>query len=271
MELYGLLGEKLSHSLSPEIHTRIFDLINIKGAYKLFEVKEEDIEKFIQGLKVLKIKGSNVTIPYKEKVMKYLDEISEEGKKIGAINTIYLKEDKLYGYNTDYYGFGFMLESNAIEVENKIAVILGNGGATKAALQYLLDKEVEKIYIVSRNPKIDNYKLNKVEIIGYDNIKNIKADILINSTPIGMYPKDGVSPVDKEVINNFKVLVDLIYNPEETEFLRIGKTLNKKTVGGLYMLVAQAVKAEEIWNNIKIDEDVIKEIYKEVNTRFKNE
>lgn len=269
MEFYGLLGEKLSHSLSPEIHTRIFEFINIKAAYKLFEVNEEDIEKFIQGLKVLKIKGTNVTIPYKEKVMKYLDEISEEGKKIGAINTIYLKENKLYGYNTDYYGFGLMLEVSNIQVKNKRAVILGNGGAAKAVVHYLLDNEVEKIYIASRNPKVDNYKLNRVEIIGYDNIKNIKGDILINSTPIGMYPKNGVSTVDKDVINNFKILVDLIYNPEETEFLRIGKTLNKKTVGGLYMLVAQAVKAEEIWNNIKIDEDVIKEIYKEVNRKFK--
>jgi shikimate dehydrogenase len=271
MEFYGLLGEKLSYSLSPEIHTRIFELINIKAAYKLFEVEEVDIEKFTQGLKVLKIKGSNVTIPYKEKVMRYLDEISKEGKKIGAINTIYLKENKLYGYNTDYYGFGLMLEANDIQIKNKRAVILGNGGATKAVLHYLLDKEVEKIYIVSRNPKVDNYKLNKVEVIGYDNIDDINGDILINSTPVGMYPKVGASPVGKDIINNFKILVDLIYNPEETEFLRIGKTLNKKTIGGLYMLVAQAVKAEEIWNNIKIDEEVIKEIYKEINVRFKNE
>ncbi|WP_300382301.1 shikimate dehydrogenase [Clostridium sp.] len=268
MESYGLLGRKLSHSLSPEIHNKIFELIKNNSSYKLFEIEEDNLEMFIEELRSIKIKGINVTIPYKEKVIKYLDEISEEGKKIGAINTIYLKEDKLIGYNTDYYGFGIMLEYNNIQIKNKRVMVLGNGGATKAIVHYLLDEGVKQVYIISRNSKVDNYKLDKVEIIGYEDIKNIKGDILINSTPVGMYPNMGICPVDKKVINNFEILVDIIYNPEETEFLKIGKTLNKKIIGGLYMLVAQAIKAEEIWNNIKIEKEVIKEIYEEINSKF---
>lgn len=106
MDFYGVLGEKLPHSISPEIHEEIFSLLNIDGAYKIFEVEKKDISKLCDSLRILKIKGTNVTIPYKQEVMKYLDSISEEAEKIGAVNTIYLKDGKLYGYNSDYFGFG---------------------------------------------------------------------------------------------------------------------------------------------------------------------
>ena len=106
MEFYGLLGEKLSHSLSPEIHSEILKLMKKDGAYKLFEVNRDKIKDFTEALKLLKIKGCNVTIPYKKDIMKYVDIISDEANKIGAINTVYLNEGKLYGYNTDYFGFG---------------------------------------------------------------------------------------------------------------------------------------------------------------------
>lgn len=268
MEFYGLLGEKLSHSLSPTIHKQIFDLIEREGAYKLFEVEKEKLENFVDALKVLKIKGSNVTIPYKKDIMKYLDEISDEAKKIGSVNTISLKNDKLYGYNTDYHGFGYMLEINNVILKDKVAVILGNGGATKAVVHYLLDKEVSKIYIVSRRKESDEFNLKGVSIISYDDLNSIKGDIIINSTPVGMYPNVESSPVSKDVIRNFDTVVDLIYNPLETVFLKIGKELDKKTIGGLYMLVAQAVKAQEIWQDTDIKEDVIRKIYEELESRF---
>lgn len=262
MEFYGLLGEKLSHSLSPKIHKLILDELNLEGAYKLFEVEREDLKDFSKGLKILKIKGVNVTIPYKQDIMEYLDSISKEALRIGAINTIELKESKLYGYNTDYYGFGYMLDAHNIDINEKVAVILGNGGATKAVLHYLLDNKISKVYIVSRNPKINNeFKEERVKLIGYEELDEINGDILINSTPVGMYPKVEASPIDSEIVDKFSILVDLIYNPMETKFLKYGRKLNKKTVGGLYMLVGQAVKAEEIWHGIKIEKEVINKIY----------
>lgn len=261
MEFYGLLGEKLSHSLSPEIHNKLFEKLNKEGAYKLFEVERDRLEEFSEALKLLKIKGINVTIPYKKDIMRYINNISKEAEKIGAINTIALEDGKLYGYNTDYYGFGYMLKSKDIFVEEKIAIILGNGGACRAALQYLLDNKISKVYIASRNPSSKEFDDKRVKLITYNELEKIKGDILINSTPVGMYPNIDNTPVSKEIISNFNILVDLIYNPINTMFLNIGDALGKKTVGGLYMLIGQAAKAQEIWHGLSISEEVIKEIY----------
>lgn len=268
MEFYGLLGEKLSHSLSPEIHSELLKSINKDGAYKLFEVEKEKLEDFTEALKLLKIKGSNVTIPYKKDIMKYIDNISEEAEKIGAINTISLENGKLYGYNTDYYGFGYMLKANNISIEGKSAVILGSGGACRAVVHYLLDNEISDIKIVSRNPNKEEFNMQNVDVITYEELKNISGDILINSTPVGMYPNINISPVSEEIIRNFNILVDLIYNPMETKYIGIGKSLSKKTTSGLYMLIGQAAKAQEIWQGIKINEEIIKEIYDKLKLHF---
>ena len=197
--------------------------------------------------------------------MKELDGISEEAVKIGAVNTIYLNNGELQGFNTDYYGFGVMLKISNIDVKDSIAVILGNGGASRAVLHYLLDNGVREVYIASRSPNNKEYSLSNVKIISYEELKGIKGDILINSTPVGMYPNISESPVSKDIISNFNSIVDLIYNPAETKFLSYGKELNKKVVGGLYMLVGQAVKAQEIWQEEDIDQAIIKDIYNRIN------
>ena len=136
MEFYGLLGEKLSHSLSPKINKIILEKNNTEGAYKLFEIPKNKLDNFVEAVKLLKIKGFNVTIPYKESIMKYLDCISDEATRIGAVNTVMLKDNKLYGYNTDYFGIEVMIKSKNINVKNKTAVILGSGGACKAVITY---------------------------------------------------------------------------------------------------------------------------------------
>lgn len=264
MEFYGLLGEKLSHSLSPEIHSEILKSLNKKGAYKLFEIESDSLENFTEALKLLKVKGCNVTIPYKKSVMKYIDVISEEANKIGAVNTIFFKDGKLYGYNTDYFGFGYMLKISGIDVKDKVAVILGNGGASRAVLHYLLDNEVRQIYIVSRNPNKEVTEFENTKVISYEELNSLSGDILINSTPVGMYPNTENSPVSKEILKKFNSLVDLIYNPMETKFLSYGKELNKQIVGGLYMLVGQAVKAQEIWQDTVISDSVIEKIYRKI-------
>lgn len=268
MEFYGLVGEKLSHSFSPEINGKIFKALGIEAAYKLFEIPKEDIKRLGESLKLLKIKGVNVTIPYKELVIEQLDVISEEAKAIGAINTIALKEGKLYGYNTDYFGFASMLSINNIEVKEKVCVVLGAGGASKAVITYLLDEDVKEVYLVSRDKdKITNIS-PKVKIIDYKELEDISGDIIINTTPVGMYPNVGVSPVSNNIIEKYDTLVDIIYNPKTTEFLKIGQKLGKKTCGGLYMLVGQAIKAEEIWQERSIHLKVLSEIYDELETKF---
>ncbi|AIY81235.1 shikimate dehydrogenase [Clostridium cagae] len=270
MNFYGVLGEKLSHSISPMIHNKIFSLLDIKGAYKIFEVEREDLKKFADSLRVLKIKGCNVTIPYKEDIMKYLDEISPEAKKIKAINTILLKNNKLYGFNSDYYGFNSILLRNNIEANDKVAMVLGTGGASKAAVTLLLDKGIKKIYLVSRSKKsIPLNPDNRIEYRIYKDIGNVKGDILINATPVGMYPNVDKNPVDEKIINNFDVLIDLIYNPRDTKFLQCGKKLNKKICGGLEMLVGQAIKSSEIWHDISINSDIQEKIYSYIDEEFR--
>ncbi|WP_053956572.1 shikimate dehydrogenase [Inediibacterium massiliense] len=265
MELYGLLGETLCHSFSPMIHENIFEKVKKKGHYHLFEVKREDIKKALQGLLALGIKGVNVTIPYKIEVMKNLDEIGEEAKKIGAVNTISFENNKMIGYNTDYYGFGMMLTHYDIDVAGKSAVILGSGGAAHGVIQYLLDKGIEEIIMVSRTPQKVFQAHKEVFVISYDELENLESkDMIINCTPCGMYPKIDVSPVKENIIVKFHTAIDLIYNPYETLFLSYANKNNVKAVNGLYMLVGQAMKSQEIWNHMTFSEKERNEIYEKI-------
>lgn len=266
---YGLIGEKLGHSFSPQIHDLIFKNINSKGLYNLLEIKKEDLENAVWGLKALGCKGSNVTIPYKIQVMEYLDNISEEAKKIGAVNTIAFNDGVLTGYNTDYHGFGEALKKNQINISNKNAVILGCGGASKAVIQYLIDNKINDITYVSRHPENTAKDVKKFKIISYNDMESLgNQDIIINCTPCGMYPNIELSPVKKDILSKFSVAVDLIYNPQETLFLKQARELGLKTENGLYMLVAQAIAAQEIWQNIKISKESVDEIYSELRKNF---
>lgn len=270
MEFLGVLGEKLPHTYSPVINKRIMELIKVEGAYKKFELPLGNMQKFIEGVKTLDIRGFNVTIPYKEEIMPFLDYISDEAKKIGAVNTVVNKEGKLWGYNTDYFGFQSTLEIAKIEVKDKKAVILGSGGASKAIREVLLDNEASEVYIVSRHPEDSTEKSSdkRVKLINYDELANLSGEVLVNSTPVGMYPQVGLSPVGEEVIEKFAAVVDIVYNPTETEILRRARSLGKISIGGLYMLVGQAVRAEEIFHEVSIDKEVINIIYNELKKEF---
>lgn len=263
--LYGLLGEKLSHSFSPQIHSLIFEELGMQGYYHLFEVDKEDIKEAILGFNALKVKGVNVTIPYKIDVMKYLNQISKEGENIGAINTICFKEGKTKGYNTDYYGFGMMLDKFNIDVKGKNTVILGTGGVSKAVCQYFLDKGCANIIFVTRNVDKVKEKLKDFKVIPYEEVKNLKnQDIVVNCTPCGMYPNKEKSPLNKKEVAKFNTIVDLIYNPQETLLMKYGIDQGIKAINGFYMLVGQAVKAEELWNSVKIKRETVDKIYKKL-------
>lgn len=263
--LYGLIGEKLGHSFSPQIHSIILEKLNLKGLYNLFEIKEENLKQAVEGLKALGAKGVNVTIPYKVPIMQYMDELSHESKKIGAINTIAFNDGILKGYNTDYYGFGASLKHANINIDNKTAVILGTGGSSKAVVHYLLDNGIKDVIYVSREPQKVLEDMRDFNIISYNEIASLKSsDIIINCTPCGMYPKVEQCPVDKSLLSKFSTAVDLIYNPETTVFLREAEELGLKTLNGLYMLVAQAVAAQEIWQDIKIPDTEVEDIYNKI-------
>ena len=263
MESFGLFGEKLSHSLSPEIHRIIFEQLNIKGTYSLFEIKKENFHKALDSVKTLNIKGVNVTIPYKEDIIKQLDFVSSEAKRIGAINTVKIVDNKAFGYNTDYYGFGYMISKGNITIKNNDFYVLGAGGAAKAVISYLEDNKAKSINLVSRNKEDakESFKNFNINVIDYKELESKKGYCIINTTPVGMYPKIDFSPVDKEIISNFSFAMDIVYNPLETKFLKIAKELGLKCVDGLYMLVGQGVKAEEIWNDIKINDEILDIIY----------
>ncbi|GKX65426.1 shikimate dehydrogenase [Inconstantimicrobium mannanitabidum] len=261
MKTFGLIGEKLSHSLSPEIHNVIFQKLGIKATYNLFEVENNNIAEVGEAIRVLNIKGVNITIPYKEEVINSVEELSKEAEKIGAINTIINCEGVLKGYNTDYYGFGRMLNRFSVSLQNKKVVILGTGGAAKAVAQYVSDSKPRDVVLIARNKEKAKRTFKKYDVFDYKDLKNIVGDIIVNTTPVGMYPNMGESPVGTEIIKKYNTAVDIIFNPIETEFLRLARENGLKTIDGLYMLVGQAVKAEEIWLDTEISNAVEEEIY----------
>lgn len=265
--LYGLLGRALSHSISPVIHRAIFDILGVSADYKLFEVEADGLQEAVMGLKLNNTVGVNVTIPYKSAVMQYLDTISKEAASIGAVNTIAFKDRTAVGYNTDYSGFGMLLERYLVQIGGKQALVLGYGGASKAVVRYLLDHGIGRITIAVRS--INNNALfympedaEKITFVEYEQLKqNRDGDIIINCTPCGMYPDTGHSPAPLEVIRMYGTAIDLIYNPLETLFLGYARVAGLKTVNGLYMLVAQAVAAQEIWNGNPFSLREIDELY----------
>ena len=267
MGIYGLLGESLKHSISPMIHSLILKGMKKEGTYELYEVEKQEVKNSINKFKDIGALGVNVTIPYKTVVMKYIDKISEEAKKIGAVNTICFKNKITIGYNTDYTGFGMLLKNNDIDTNNKKAVVLGSGGAAKSVIAYLNDNGISEITIVSRGANITEVMHDKKQfhIIPYAEISKLKnKDIIINCTPCGMYPEVDICPIEKSSIAKFSTVVDLIYNPNETRLLKYAKELDKKAVNGLYMLIGQAVAAQELWHDIKISSSIINSIYERV-------
>lgn len=250
---FGLLGAKLSHSFSSIIHNKIFEYMGLDATYELIELEQDKLEEQISKLRNGIYQGYNVTIPYKKEVMKYLDEISLEAQAIGSVNTIANINGKIVGYNTDYFGFYETIVYNNIKVLDQKCYVLGTGGASLAIYKVLKDLGGD-VYYVSRTPKEN--------CLTYEDLKNATIDVLVNTTPVGMYPNVGVSPVSKEVASKAKSVIDIVFNPLKTQLL----IDSNSPYHGLYMLVGQAIKAEEIWHNIKIDiaiEDIVKYVVKE--------
>lgn len=250
----GVLGEKLGHSLSPEIHADLLALQHYRGSYKKYEMSREELPHLFEMMEKNKILGMNVTIPYKEIVCKMVDVLDPHAAEIGAVNTILLRNGKSFGYNTDYIGVTSMFQKAGIDLKNKHIVILGSGGACKALIYGFYLKEAASITVAARNQEARTRLQEQFPYIrtcGLDEITS--GDIVINTTPVGMFPNVGKSPVGADTIRRFKIASDIVYTPLMTEFLQIAEKEGLKVVTGLMMLVDQAIGSEEIWLNTKLD------------------
>lgn len=253
MKKFGLIGEKLGHSYSPLIHSKFGDY-----EYDLCEVREEELEAL---LKSEEYGGFNVTIPYKKKVMEFCDEISPQAKAIGSVNTLVHTEDgKFIGYNTDYYGFTYLLETAGIKPEGMKCMVLGSGGASLTVQAVLADLGASEVVVVSRTGENN-----------YENIqRHFDSEIIVNTTPIGMYPKNGRSLVNLDDFKNCQGVVDLIYNPNKTKLVLDAMAKSIPATGGLEMLVAQAKEASELFQGREIENEEIENVIDEVRSETLN-
>lgn len=266
----GLLGKVLGHSKSPEIHELMMQLLRVDEPfqYDLMEIREDEIEETLRKCRDAGYMGLNVTIPYKQKVMPFLTDISWEARMIGAVNTIHFTPKGMFGYNTDYDGFGRSLIHAGIPVKNQAYTVLGTGGAAHAIIQYIADHKAKSLTVVSRHPeKQGDFQpfLERVggTLISYDDLQTPRGDVLVNCTPIGMFP-DTHCPVTEDVIQGYGAVVDLIYNPKDTPLLQLAKAHGATTLNGMYMLVAQAVGSEEHWLHRSFSSELIEDIAKEM-------
>ena len=253
---YGLIGEHLSHSFSKEIHEMCANY-----TYELCELTPEAVADFMQNPTFAAI---NVTIPYKQTVMPYLCEIHDHARRIGAVNTVVNQDGKLYGYNTDFYGMTCLIEGLKVDITGKKVLILGTGGTSKTATAVVKALGSGEVLTVSRT-KRDG-------VITYDEAYESHKDagVIINTTPLGMFPNNDTQAIDLEGFDKLVCVVDAVYNPLNTRLVRQAKAKGIKAAGGLYMLVAQALRASEIFIGKKYPEEYLGKLYKKIFARKRN-
>ena len=257
MKKFFVIGNPINHSLSPELHNFWLKENGINGSYSKVKLEEGDLKNFIQKLRKDEIHGINVTIPFKNKVIKYLDKLSLEAEKTGSVNTIYKNNQDIIGHNTDVAGFELGLRHSKINVLGKSTFIIGAGGVVPSIIYSLLNMGCKKIMLTNRTiEKTEEIKkiFKEIKIIKWGEIPDF--DIVINATSVGL--KGDILKLDFAVKN--KIFYDVIYNPKETEFLKNAKIKGNKIENGKLMFIYQANQSFSIWNNIipKIDEKVLK-------------
>ena len=248
----GLLGRKLGHSYSPAIHAMLADY-----EYRLYEKEPEELEDFIRNGD---FHGMNVTIPYKKAVIPFCDLLDPLAEQLGSVNTLVrLGDGRLLGANTDTWGFDQMIGKVGISCAGKKALVLGSGGAS-ATVQAILKLADARVVVISRSGK-DNY----------DNLeRHADAQILVNTTPVGMYPNNRVSPVDLDRLPNLQAVLDVVYNPARTQLILDAEARGIPCESGLYMLVAQAVQASELWTGQRISDETMERVWRTIGHSMQN-
>ena len=253
---YGLIGEKLGHSFSREIHEKLRGYV-----YELKELRPEEVGAFLTARE---FRGINVTIPYKETVIPYLDEIDEAAREIGAVNTVVNRGGKLYGYNTDFLGMRELMLREGIDPAGKKVLVLGSGGTSKTAMTVAKSLGASVVLRVSRQKRDDciTYEEARAE--------HADAEIIINATPVGMYPNTDASPVDLADYPKLSGVVDAIYNPLRTNLVLAAKACGIRATGGLFMLVGQAAAAAEHFTGVPGDPADVARVYGELLSQKEN-
>lgn len=277
-KLTGLFGNPVEHSMSPTMHNQAFEKLGLDYRYLAFNIEESDLKEAVNSIRALNIAGVNVTIPYKEKVINYLDGLSKEAEVIGAVNTIVNNEGELIGHNTDGQGFIRSLKEKVnFNSDSKQALIIGAGGAARAVAVQLVLEGVERLYLYdidSQRAKnlakqIEENLTTKIVVVeGIDKKLIDKIDLLVDATPVGMYPNDDVEAViGAEMLVSDLTVVDLVYNPVETVLLKEAKKARAQTLSGLSMLVYQGAIAFELWTGEKAPVDLMEEVIKKELTK----
>ena len=260
MKKYLVIGNPIEHSLSPKLHNYWIKNNNIDAIYEKKKLDENDLEYLILKIKDKTINGINVTVPFKKAVIPYLDKLTTESENTQSVNTIYLENDKIIGNNTDINGFELSIKRSKFDLFNKEVFILGAGGVVPSIIYALNKMKVSKIFICNRTrKKAENLKklFNNLNIIEWGEIPNF--DIIINATSLGLKKEDDMN-LDFSSVGKNKFFYDVIYNPKETNFLKMGKELGHKTENGKLMFIYQAHLAFNIWHKVKpeINDDVLK-------------
>jgi shikimate dehydrogenase len=255
-KLCALIGNPVEHSISPNMHNTAFKQLGLNYVYLAFKV--ENIREAITGLKEIGFIGANITIPYKVEVIKHLDWVEETTKKIGAVNTVVNSNGILKGYNTDMEGFLKPLEEKT-EIKGKKITLIGAGGAARA-IAYGISQKEGKLTILNRT--VEKAKRIAKEIKckygGLNELKRIDSEVLINATPIGMFPDVNKSIVQRNILKNM-IVYDIVYNPIETKLLKEAKQQGCKTINGIEMFINQGAAAFELWTGEKAPIEIMKE------------
>ena len=260
MKKYIVIGNPIKHSLSPDLHNYWLKENNIDATYNKTKLESKEIKNFIDDIRKKKIAGCNVTVPFKKEVIPYLDELSLDAKSTQSVNTIYLERNKIIGHNTDIDGFELAIKSTKFDVNGKKIFILGAGGVVSSIIFALNKMKASQIIISNRTKEKTEYLknlFNDLKVVDWGEFPYF--DMIINATSLGLNPDDEIN-LDFSKINNGKFFYDVIYNPEETNFLKKAKTMGNITENGKKMFIYQAAAAFNIWHNIypKIDDKVIK-------------
>ena len=260
MKKFLVIGNPIEHSLSPLLHNYWIKNNRIDAIYEKQKLNEDQLEHLISQVKDEKINGINVTVPFKKAIIPYLDELSIEAQSTQSVNTIYLNDNKVTGHNTDIEGFQISIEKSEYNLNNKEVLILGAGGVVPSIIFALIKMKVSKIKISNRTKeKVENLKklFKNIEIIEWGEVPNF--DMVINATSLGLKKEDSIN-LDFSLVSKNKFFYDVIYNPKETNFLKMGKDLGNVTLNGKLMFIYQALSAFNIWHGLEpeIDENVIK-------------
>ena len=260
MKKFLVIGNPIEHSLSPTLHNYWIKNNAINAIYEKKKLDENELGQLIVQIKKEKIDGVNVTVPFKNIIIPFLDELSIEAEKTQSVNTLYLKNNKVVGHNTDIIGFKTSIEKSRYDIFNKEILILGAGGVVPSIIFALNKMKVSKIKVSNRTKeKVENLKENfkNIELVEWGEVSNF--DMIINATSIGLKKEDNLK-LDFSLISGNKFFYDVIYNPSETNFLKIGRELGNKTLNGKLMFIYQALSSFNIWHNQRpeVDENVIK-------------